>query len=558
MNNTPPPAPLAQGAPLRCADVRPYLSSYVDGELAEPLRTQVARHVAGCAECAARVESYRETDALLRSLPETSPAPEVFHAVMAAAREQNAEPVEREALASPFAGLATRRLRVVRPEPQQTNAPAALGGSRRKSWVATAMPAVAALLLVTLAALAFRGLITLPKDTNRAATPTVSASILDQTQAQIAAISRTAKLPVAPILPSYVPNGVSSVKVSPYCDDAKTISCLKIEWTATFNPYLRTVIIRETPNSYGGFPGYIQDTSSGRAGWQLRSGRGWQPYRNASVGQLTTGDQPRSLAAGQYRAGDVYITVEVIGTSPASSDVSLTADLRKVTLSMDGDNKLTPLASAQTNGLVLHYTAQSRVIRGETPNWSANVYINPADAQWVEVSANGKPLYVDSSQGSQQGYRLNKQTGAYATGPRSKFSGDMDLANSINRNILQTFSAPGDLFQGGLLWYSGQTAKVGSATAYDYILVSAPNETHVYIDTKSSQVIQLRVDPKARWNSLTTAETTTPVFGKDGCSYFTQIEYIQPEDVPAGTFSLTPPSGSHQDQSNIPPTLKCS
>ena len=70
------------------------------------------------------VEGYHSTDALLASLPATTPSPEVFHAVMAAAREQNAEPVERETLVSPFAGLAARRLRVVRPEPRQQDIPA--------------------------------------------------------------------------------------------------------------------------------------------------------------------------------------------------------------------------------------------------------------------------------------------------------------------------------------------------------------------------------------------------------------------------------------------------
>ena len=110
MSETPPPmTPIPAGASMSCAEVRPYLSAYVDGELAEPLRSQVARHLVGCAECAARAEGYRATDALLASLPATTPAPEVFHAVMAAAREQNAEPVERETLASPLAGLAARR-----------------------------------------------------------------------------------------------------------------------------------------------------------------------------------------------------------------------------------------------------------------------------------------------------------------------------------------------------------------------------------------------------------------------------------------------------------------
>ena len=73
MSDTPPPTPISPGAQMSCAEVRPYLSAYADGELAESLRSQVARHLAGCVECAARVESYRSTDALLASLPATAP-----------------------------------------------------------------------------------------------------------------------------------------------------------------------------------------------------------------------------------------------------------------------------------------------------------------------------------------------------------------------------------------------------------------------------------------------------------------------------------------------------
>ena len=59
MSETPPPmTPISAGAPMSCAEVRPYLSAYVDGELAEPLRAQVARHISGCAECAAAAAGW--------------------------------------------------------------------------------------------------------------------------------------------------------------------------------------------------------------------------------------------------------------------------------------------------------------------------------------------------------------------------------------------------------------------------------------------------------------------------------------------------------------------
>jgi len=96
---------------------------------------------------------------------------------------------------------------------------------------------------------------------------------------------------------------------------------------------------------------------------------------------------------------------------------------------------------------------------------------------------------------------------------------------------------------------------VGETNVYDYILVSAPNKTHVYIDPETKQVVQVNVETSVLWSS---PRDTRQVFGGDGCSYFTRIEYVQPEDVPPETFSLTPPRNSHQDQSGVPATLKCS
>ena len=551
MSETPPPmTPISAGAPMSCAEVRPYLSAYVDGELAEPLRAQVARHLAGCAECAARAESYHATDALLASLPATMPAPEVFHAVMAAAREQNAEPVERETLASPFAGLAARRLGVVRPEPRQQDTPAVFG-ARRKSWVATVAPAVAAVLLVSLAALAFRGLVMAPR-TGPASTPTTVGTILERTQAQIAAVDRAVHLPFRPVYPTYVPSAVSGVDVSlGYASDNKTVIYLDITWTVTSIANLQAIRIREIRAGYD-YPGYTSDTSDGAVGWKLIPEQVWEPLKSDGHGRVTgTVVDSKSVAAGEQQGNELSIAVEAVGP-PLANVESLRATLRQVTLSLDRPNKLIPLASHPTNGLVLHYKAQSQVTAGETPSWSAEVYVDPAhDAQRVEVWANGTKRYIDVSQGS-QGYRLDAQTGAYAIGSRSQFSGEMNPDKNGNQNVTQIFRDPYTLLQSGLLWYSGP-AKVGETNVYDYILVSAPNLTHVYIDQQTKQVVKLEVDTKTAWNVPFDRDQ---VFGGDGCSYFTLIEYVQPDGV-ADKFSPTPPN-SHQDQSHIPATLTCS
>jgi hypothetical protein len=550
MSEAPPKSP-PQGAPLSCAEVRPYLSAFVDGELAEPLRSQVARHLTGCAECSARAEGYRATDALLASLPRTTPAPEVFHAVMAAAREENAVPVERETLAGPLAGLLPRPLHIVRPEPRRTDIPAALPRARKKSWVATVAPAVAALLLVTLATLAFRGLVLAPRDTRTASTPTPTGTIVERTQSQVAAVERTYPLPFSPVLPAYAPDGVSGVNVSlGYADDKTTIIYLDIGWTVTSNQYLREVLIRETRSGYD-YYGYTTDASDNAMGWRLND-HVWEPLRNES--QITEANPGNSVAAGEHR-DTLSITVEAIGTSPLANVDSLKTTLRQVTLSMDGLNKPIPLSSHPPTGLVLHYVAQSRITNGATPPWSAEVYVNPAtDAQSVAVSANGTLRYVDVSQGA-RGYRWDVRANTYSIGPRSAFSGDMTPTATGSGNVLQIFNDAGVLLQNGLLWYSGQNVKVLGVNAYDYLLVSAPNKTHVYIDQTTSQVVELKVESNVTWNI---PSSTDRVFGNDGCSYFTLIEYRQPEDIPARTFSLTPPPSSHQDQGHVPATVKCS
>jgi negative regulator of sigma E activity len=542
---------LSAGAQMSCAEVRPYLSAYVDGELAEPLRAQVARHLAGCAECAARAESYHATDALLASLPATMPAPEVFHAVMAAAREQNAEPVESETLASPFAGLAARRLRVVRPEPHQQDTPTALG-ARRKSWVATVAPAVAAVLLVSLAALAFRGLVMAPR-TDPASTPTAVGTIQERTKAQIAAVDRAVHLPFRPVYPTDAPNGASGVDVSlGYANDNKTVIYLDITWTMTPSANLQAIRIREIRAGYD-YPGYTADSSDGAVSWKLIPGRAWETLKSDGHGRITgTVVDSKSVAAGEQRGNDLSIAVEAVGP-PAGSIESLRQTLRQVTLSLDSPNKLIPLASHPTNGLVLHYIAQSQVTTGETPAWSAEVYINAeTDEQSVTVSANGVKRYVDVSHGS-QGYRLDPQTNTYATGSRSQFSGDMNPDKNGNQNVTHIFSDAYTLLQSGLLWYSGP-AKLGETNVYDYILVSAPNRTDVYIDQNTKQVVQVKVEPNVIWNY---PPDSRQVFGNDKCSYFTLIEYLQPEGV-ADKFSLTPPSNSHQDQGHVPTTVTCS
>ena len=59
---------------FRYGRARTLLSSYIDGELSERERRRVERHLSGCAECRAELESLRLTVELVRGLPEVEPS----------------------------------------------------------------------------------------------------------------------------------------------------------------------------------------------------------------------------------------------------------------------------------------------------------------------------------------------------------------------------------------------------------------------------------------------------------------------------------------------------
>src|SRR5262249_5872542 len=161
----------------------------------------------------------------------------------------------------------------------------------------------------TLAALAFRGLVTLPHDSGPATTPTPVLTILERTQAQVAVVSRTAKLPFTPVLPTYAPTGASSVDVSlGYADDKKTVISLDIVWRVTSSANLREIHIRESANGYP-YPGYTPDNSGAATGWQLVAKRSWQPLKNDHPEQPSATAFYQAVAAGQYRENALYVAV---------------------------------------------------------------------------------------------------------------------------------------------------------------------------------------------------------------------------------------------------------
>ena len=60
---------------MDCARTRFFLNAYLDGELAESDRRQVAAHLARCERCAVRLDSFRRVRTILKDRSPRQPAP---------------------------------------------------------------------------------------------------------------------------------------------------------------------------------------------------------------------------------------------------------------------------------------------------------------------------------------------------------------------------------------------------------------------------------------------------------------------------------------------------
>jgi hypothetical protein len=70
---------------MECRAVRPLLSAYMDNEVTPDELRLVQEHVAGCADCAAILASYRQLRTAVRALPQPLPPPGLRAAVFARA-----------------------------------------------------------------------------------------------------------------------------------------------------------------------------------------------------------------------------------------------------------------------------------------------------------------------------------------------------------------------------------------------------------------------------------------------------------------------------------------
>jgi hypothetical protein len=77
---------------VSCARYRAQLSRYLDDELPPRQRNELLAHVATCPDCAAALARFRQSEVLLKKLPESKPSAEVRGAVLRAARRRRRAP----------------------------------------------------------------------------------------------------------------------------------------------------------------------------------------------------------------------------------------------------------------------------------------------------------------------------------------------------------------------------------------------------------------------------------------------------------------------------------
>lgn len=77
---------------MSCARYRAQISRYLDDELSPRQRSELLAHIKTCAECAAALARFRQSEVLLKKLPETRPSEDIRAAVLRAAHRRRRKP----------------------------------------------------------------------------------------------------------------------------------------------------------------------------------------------------------------------------------------------------------------------------------------------------------------------------------------------------------------------------------------------------------------------------------------------------------------------------------
>ncbi|HEX6544177.1 MAG TPA: zf-HC2 domain-containing protein [Ktedonobacterales bacterium] len=510
---------------MRCEDVAPYLSAFADGELSEPLWSEVAEHVASCEACSATLARYAAIDTLLADLPRSAPSPEMLDEILLAVAAED-EQMERRRAVQPAWKLTSfkHKLTELDMPAGDRSSPRYIRPTQRSRWISVALPAIAALLLVSVTLVTFHWLpskdIVFSPTNQSTPTPAPGAETLAHTQVLVDAIK--AQLSFRPILPSYLPDGATLTHVNIGPPDSEIDEhVLDIVWS--IGSPANTIHLHEAPARIG-LPDYADFSTTSAAAWQIGNSP-WRPIRR--------NDAPKNLAFGQIRAGMVVALDMSVPANGAQAAVGKTT-LRLISLSMDAPYKAMPVAPGETTARILplsiqdkvaHYTAVALNSDGSVA-WREEVYRAPcastADPCQVRtiyaLGSNGPTIYTDIASG-QRLLHLNDVDSTFSWLPLLPAEQSQDLNNT---SLPQLFYLANTYLNTGILWYVGETNYAKGHRVYDLVWTNAPKRTHIYVDVVSHQVVAMVVDARASIQKGGPIAGTGPL----SCLRYTMVEYL--------------------------------
>jgi hypothetical protein len=537
---------------MRCEDVAPYLSAYADHELPEPLRSEVAEHVATCESCSATLARYATIDTLFAALPRSAPPPEALDQILSAIALEDDQAERRRAMRSTWSLAPIKRVMTQLDLPQaDTPAPRRWGPTQRARWISIAIPAIAAALLISVTLVSFHWLPSKgPVFTNQPTPPPAPGSqTLKDTRTTVSAIQ--AQLAFKPILPTYLPDGATLYDVTIGPRDADINGhVLDIKWSLGDSVHM--IHLREAPSKLG-LTGYTAMFGSNLMSWQI----GNAPWR-----QMRFDAEPTNMAIGQQRAG-VAIGLDVAATTDGPASAAGQTVLRLISLSMDSTYLSMPAAPDEGNARILpisiqdmvaHYSAVALNGTGST-QWREEVYVAPcaSTAQPCQVrktyswGANGPPLYTDISSGQRQ-LHLDEAQKSYSWLPLLPSDQGADLNSTA---LPKLFFLGNTYLSSGILWYMGETTFKGQRV-FNLLWTNAPTRTHVYVSVATHQAVAMVVESRAKiLNSGPIAGT-----GARSCLRYLSLEYVAPSPATEALFAQSIPQDFTANQES-PIELSC-
>jgi Putative zinc-finger len=486
-------------APLmRCYEARPYLSAYVDGEVDAGLAERIYEHLAACADCRKTVAKYRAIDALIGQLPAPGPSPEVLDRVLAATSSLNKERAVRESLRRPEKPLAPRSLPAFILADTNLAAPVRMRqavSQSRLSWVlARALPAMAALLIITLTLVSFHGL--------RGQTPTVVHPAPDRSPASEVALTyqqvfensagKLSGLGFVPLLPSILPEGATFHSVSVLATDTGQKS-LDVVWSLG-TPF-KDMHLREMGVPLVARTDYVVQSPNALQTWQIPGAPQWQTMVDSgnTTGRLVVGEDrvQFSITLDIGLRGGGYLFPINPEARPALTYLRLTS------LSIDSHYQPLGTLSVPNDAMVVHFRMQTVGERDGRPyQW---------DVYWNESTGESRAALYDTTGSGMLGtliYTDYLSGGAVARCPPRGLCERIPLSSPQVANDPFELSTKVQTFLTGIngfirdaeLWNLGgpQTGLagygIGTTALYALAYVSGPYPITVYVYAATLQV----------------------------------------------------------------------